>query len=49
MDMSWMVVENVGGHKCNPNGILGILVREHFSGIVEYGGHVGPLLLITGS
>jgi hypothetical protein len=33
---SWTVVESAGGHKCNPNGILGLLCREHFPGIVEY-------------
>jgi hypothetical protein len=34
-----MVVENAGGHKRNPNGIVDLLVREHFPRIVEYGGH----------
>jgi hypothetical protein len=29
-------VKNVGGHGYNPNGILGLLWREHFSGLVEY-------------
>jgi hypothetical protein len=36
LDRSWTVVENVGGHHRNPNGILGLLCREHFSGLVEY-------------
>jgi hypothetical protein len=31
-----MVVENAGGHRRNPNGILGLLCREHFPGLVEY-------------
>jgi hypothetical protein len=29
-------VENVGGHDRNPNGILGLLCREHFPRLVEY-------------
>jgi hypothetical protein len=37
-----MVIENAEGHKCNPNGILGLLVREHFPRIVEYGEHSSP-------
>jgi hypothetical protein len=36
-----MVVENVGGHRRNPNGILGLLWREHFPGLVEYAGVMG--------
>jgi hypothetical protein len=36
-----MVVENVGGHGRNPNGILGLLCREHFPGLVEYTGLMG--------
>jgi hypothetical protein len=39
IDRSWTVVENAGGHKHNPNGILGLLCREHFPGIVEYDEH----------
>jgi hypothetical protein len=31
-----MAVENAGGHKHNPNGILSLLVMEHFPGIVQY-------------
>jgi hypothetical protein len=39
--MSWKVVENAGGHDRNPNGILGLLCREHFPGLVEYAGVTG--------
>jgi hypothetical protein len=35
-------VENAGGHGCNPNGILGLLCREHFPGLVEYARVTGP-------
>jgi hypothetical protein len=34
-------VENAGGHKRNPNDILGRLCREHLLGIVEYSGVMG--------
>jgi hypothetical protein len=34
-------VDNVGGHRRNPNGILGLLCREHFPRLVEYAG-AGP-------
>jgi hypothetical protein len=37
-----MVVENVGGHHRNPNGILGLLCREYFPGLIEYAGVTGP-------
>jgi hypothetical protein len=37
LDRSWKVVENAGGHGRNPNSILGLLCREHFPGLVEYG------------
>jgi hypothetical protein len=37
-----MVVENARGHRRNPNGILGLLCREHFPGLVEYVGVTGP-------
>jgi hypothetical protein len=40
--MSWKVVENTGGHDHNPNGILSFLCREHFSGLIEYAGVMGP-------
>jgi hypothetical protein len=30
------------GHGRNPNGILGLLCREHFLGLVEYAGVTGP-------
>jgi hypothetical protein len=30
------------GHGCNPNGILGLLCREYFPGLVEYAGVTGP-------
>ena len=36
-----MVVENAEGHDHNPNGILGLLCREHFPGLVEYAGVTG--------
>jgi hypothetical protein len=42
MDMSWMVVEKAGGHGRNPNGILGLLCREHFPVLVEYARVTGP-------
>jgi hypothetical protein len=35
---SWKDVENTGGHGRNPNGILGLLYREHFPELVEYAG-----------
>jgi hypothetical protein len=37
-----MVVENARGHGRNPNGILGLLCREHFPGLVEYARVTGP-------
>jgi hypothetical protein len=42
LNRSWKVVENAGGHNCNPNGILDLLCREHFPGLVEYIGVTGP-------
>jgi hypothetical protein len=39
---SWKVAENAGGHGRNPNGILGLLCREHFPRLVEYGGVTDP-------
>jgi hypothetical protein len=39
---SWKVVENAGGHDRNPNGIIVILCREHFPGLVEYAGVTSP-------
>ena len=30
------------GHGRNPNGIIGLLCREHFPGLVEYAGVTGP-------
>jgi hypothetical protein len=30
------------GHSRNPNGILGLLCKEHFPGLVEYVGVTGP-------
>ena len=35
-------MENAGGHDRNPNGILGLLCREHFPGLAEYAGVTGP-------
>ena len=40
--MSWMVLESAGGHSRLPNGILGLLYREHLPGLVEYAGVTGP-------
>jgi hypothetical protein len=37
-----VVVENAGGHGRNPNGILGLLCREHFHGLAKYAGVMGP-------
>jgi hypothetical protein len=37
-----MVVENAEGHGRNPNGIIGLLGREHFPVLVEYTGVTGP-------
>ena len=37
-----MVLESAGGHGHLPNGILGLLCREHFPGLVEYVGVTGP-------
>ena len=42
MGRSWKVVENAGGHDRNPNGILDLLCREHFPGLVEHTGVMGP-------
>jgi hypothetical protein len=35
-------VDYAGGHRRNPNDILGLLCREHFPGLVEYTGVTGP-------
>jgi hypothetical protein len=35
-------VDNAGGHRCNPNGILDLLCKEHFLGLVEYARVTGP-------
>jgi hypothetical protein len=42
LDRSWTVVDYAEGHCCLPNGILGLLCREHFSGLVEYARVTGP-------
>jgi hypothetical protein len=42
LDRSWTVVDYAGGHRCPPNGILGMLCREHFPRLVEYAGVTGP-------
>jgi hypothetical protein len=42
LDRSWTVVDYAGGHHRLPNGILGLLCREHFPGLVEYAGVMGP-------
>jgi hypothetical protein len=45
LDRSWTVVDYAGGHRRLPNGILGLLCREHFPGLfpglVEYAGVMG--------
>jgi hypothetical protein len=35
-------VDYAGGHRRLPNGILRLLCREHFPGLVEYAGVMGP-------
>jgi hypothetical protein len=42
LDRSWKILENARGHDHNPNGILNLLCREHFPGLVEYAGVTGP-------
>jgi hypothetical protein len=42
LDKSWKVVENAEGHDRNPNGILDLLCRKHFPGLVEYAGVTRP-------
>ena len=42
LDRSWTIVDYAVGHRRNPNGILGLLCREHFRGLVEYAGVMGP-------
>jgi hypothetical protein len=40
---SWKIVESAGAaHRRSVNGILGLLCRDHFPGLVEYAGVVGP-------
>jgi hypothetical protein len=41
LDMSLLIVENAGSHKRNPNGILGLLCREHLLRLDEYAGVTG--------
>jgi hypothetical protein len=36
------VLETAGVHDRNPNGIIGLLCREHFCGLVEYAEVTGP-------
>jgi hypothetical protein len=35
-------VDYAGGHRCLSNGILGLLCRERFPGLVEYAGVTCP-------
>jgi hypothetical protein len=42
LDRSWTVVDYAGGHRRLPNGIIGLLCREHFRGLVEYAGVTDP-------
>jgi hypothetical protein len=40
---SWRIVESGGAaHRRSINGILGLLCKDHFPGLVEYAGVVGP-------
>jgi hypothetical protein len=41
LDRSWTVLDHARGHRCLPNGILGLLCREHFPRLVEYAGVTG--------
>jgi hypothetical protein len=41
LDKGWELVA-AGDHKCHPNGILGLLCREHFPGLVNFAGGVEP-------
>jgi hypothetical protein len=41
LDRSWTVVDYAGGHHRLPNGILELLCKEHFPGLVEYAGVTG--------
>jgi len=41
-ERSWMVVESGAAHTRQVSGILGLLYREHFPGLVEYAGVTGP-------
>jgi hypothetical protein len=34
----WKIVQPGASHKRTVNGIIGILCRQHFPGMVEYGG-----------
>ena len=40
-----MIVASGGGHTRQVNGILGLLCKEHFPGLVEYAGVTGPTYL----
>jgi hypothetical protein len=35
-------LDYAGNYRRPPNGILGLLCREHFPGLVEYAGVTGP-------
>lgn len=39
---SWTILDSSGCHQRPVNGILGLLVREHFPGLVTHGGLVEP-------
>ena len=41
MGRNWTIVAS-GGHTRQVNGILGLLCKEHFLGLVEYAGVTGP-------
>ena len=36
MGKNWTIVASGGGHTRQVNGILGLLCKEHFLGLVEY-------------
>ena len=42
MGRNWTIVASGGAHTCQVNGILNLLCKEHFPGLVEYAGVTGP-------
>jgi hypothetical protein len=44
----WTIVQSAGAaHKRSVNGILGLLCREYFPGLVEYGGVTEPAYAVA--